>query len=182
VDAVELLTNDHDEVRSLFERFKQAEENEDTPAMRQLAESIFAELDTHTRIEEEIFYPAVKDAGGDELASLVDEGIEEHHVVDVLMREIRALDASEEETFVAKMTVLIENVEHHADEEEQEMFPQVRKICDDTQRAELGERLEAGKAVGDRTRDELYEQARDQGVEGRSSMTKDELADAVEHG
>src|SRR5215207_6018972 len=112
MDAIDLLTHDHDEVRALFERFRNAHEQEDSDEMRTVASSIFEELEVHTTIEEEIFYPAVHDQSED-LAEVVDEGLQEHHVVDVLMNEARELQVGDE-AWVAKVTVLMENVEHHA--------------------------------------------------------------------
>ena len=143
MDAIELLTADHDEVRGLFEQFRQAMEAEDMDRMKDLQRQIFAELETHTRIEEEIFYPAVRDADEEELGEEVDEGVQEHHVVKVLMREIE--EVSGDDTFQAKMKVLMENVEHHADEEEEEMFPDVREQFDQARLDELGAEMEAAK-------------------------------------
>ena len=124
MDAIQLLTQDHDEVRGLFEQFRQAEEAEDMDRMKELQKQIFSELETHTRIEEDIFYPAVREADEEELGDTVAEGIQEHHVVKVLMREVESV--SGDETYTAKMKVLMENVEHHAEEEETDMFPDVR--------------------------------------------------------
>jgi hemerythrin superfamily protein len=146
MDAIELLTSDHDEVREMFEQFRAAKEAEDTEQMRSLQQQIFDELETHTRIEEDVFYPAVKALGVEDLTETVGEGIQEHHVVKVLMREIR--DLSDQEVFEAKMTVLMENVEHHAEEEESEMFPDLREHMSDQQLDELGSELEAAKAAG----------------------------------
>jgi len=143
MDAIELLKADHDEVRSLFEQFRAAQEAEDADRMREVQQQIFAELETHTRIEEDIFYPAVREADEEELGEDVDEGIQEHHVVKVLMREIESV--SGEDTYVAKMKVLMENVEHHAEEEETEMFPEVREKMDPARLEELGAELEAAK-------------------------------------
>ena len=143
MDAIELLKKDHDEVRALFEQFRQAGEAEDMDRMKQLQKQIFSELETHTRIEEDIFYPAVKDTDDEELVENVDEGVQEHHVVKVLMREIE--DVSGDDTFQAKMKVLMENVEHHADEEEEEMFPDVRQQFDQARLAELGQEMEAAR-------------------------------------
>ena len=143
MDAIQLLKADHDEVRSLFEQFRQAHEAEDSARMKELQKQIFSELETHTRIEEDIFYPAVRDADEEELGETVDEGVQEHHVVKVLMREIE--EVSGEDTFVAKMKVLMENVEHHAEEEETDMFPDVREKMDQARLEELGAELEAAK-------------------------------------
>jgi hemerythrin superfamily protein len=143
MDAIELLKADHDEVRNLFEQFRQAHEAEDSDRMKELQQQIFSELETHTRIEEEIFYPAVREADEEELGETVDEGVQEHHVVKVLMREIESV--SGEETYIAKMKVLMENVEHHAEEEETDMFPDVREKMGQERLEELGAELEAAK-------------------------------------
>jgi hemerythrin superfamily protein len=146
MDAIELLTSDHDEVRAMFEQFRSAKEAENTEQMRSLQKQIFEELDTHTRIEEDIFYPAVRALDVEDLTETVTEGVQEHHVVKVLMREIR--DVSDQEIFEAKMTVLMENVEHHAEEEESEMFPDLREHMSEQRLVELGSELEAAKAAG----------------------------------
>ncbi len=180
MNAIDLLTQDHNEVRALFEKFQSAQEQEDTDQMSTVATSIFEELEVHTTIEEEIFYPAVRDAS-EELAETVDEGLQEHHVVDVLMNECRDLQAGEDD-WVAKITVLIENVEHHADEEEQEMFPDVREELGEERLQELGTQLEERKTTAKAdlaTKEELYEKAKAMGIEGRSEMTKAQLAEAV---
>ena len=143
MDALKLLTSDHEKVRGLFEEFRSAKDAEDKERMRSLQKSIFEELETHTRIEEDIFYPAVRELGDDDLTETVTEGKQEHHVVDVLMREIR--DLSDQAIFEAKMTVLMENVEHHADEEESELFPDLREKMTQERLDELGRELEAAK-------------------------------------
>ena len=180
MNAVDLLIQDHQVVRGLFQKFQSAQEAEDDAQMSELAEQIFEELDVHTTIEEEIFYPAVRD-GVDDSDELVDESEQEHHVVDVLLEEMRGIETAGDE-WVAKMTVLMENVEHHAEEEEQEMFPDCREQFGDERLDRLGEEMEARQrtAKAERaTKAELYEKAKDQDVEGRSEMTKDELAEAV---
>jgi len=185
MDALELLTADHNRVRGLFTRFQAAEGSNDGEAAR-LAATIFEELEVHTRIEEELFYPAVTKSN-EEIHELVTEGIEEHHVVDEIMAEARQLDPSDE-AWAAKVKVLIENVEHHAEEEEQELFPLVRKAFDADARAQLGQRLEARKAemgaptAADKehfTTEELNRLAREQQIPGRSSMKRDELLATV---
>lgn len=144
MDAIQLLTSDHENVRKLFDQFRSAAEEDDESEMRSIQEQIFDELETHTRIEEQVFYPAIRDLDGEELDDTVDESLQEHHVVDVLMREIRVL--KDLDVYKAKMTVLIENVEHHADEEEDEMFPDVRERMSQEELDELGSRLKAAKS------------------------------------
>ncbi len=143
MNAIDLLISDHETVRGLFADFKSAAEKDDFEGMKSAQKKIFAELEVHTRIEEEIFYPAVRNTGVDELVDAVAESNQEHHVVDLLMREVVKL--SDQEVFKAKMTVLIENVEHHADEEESDMFPEVKKQLSAEELDALGARLEAAK-------------------------------------
>jgi iron-sulfur cluster repair protein YtfE (RIC family) len=185
MDALELLTADHNRVRGLFTRFKDAEGENDAQAAK-LAAMIFEELEIHTKIEEEIFYPVITKLN-DQIHELVTEGVEEHHVVDELMAEAKGLAPSDEQ-WAAKIKVLIENVEHHADEEEQEMFPQVRTAMKDDARTALGQQLEAKKAAlgaptaADKAHlstEELNQLAREQEIPGRSSMKRDELLATV---
>ncbi|HEY0640381.1 MAG TPA: hemerythrin domain-containing protein [Pseudonocardiaceae bacterium] len=186
MDALDLLTADHNRVRGLFARFKEAQENDDTATMSELAAMIFEELRVHTAIEEQIFYPAVHDL--DDVADVVDEGVEEHHVVDVLMEEAKALDAADPR-WVAKVTVLIENVEHHAGEEEEELFPRIRQVTGEATRAEWGERMERMKAeegaptsadAEGMSVEELRALAGEQQIPGRSTMDRTELAATVD--
>lgn len=182
MDALELLRSDHDTVRGLFSEFADAREAADTDRMQQLQQQIFGELETHTAIEEEVFYPASREVGG-EAESLVDEGLEEHHVVEQLMGELRERSEADE-TWVAKMQVLIENVEHHAEEEEQELFPKLRDAFGEGRLSELGEQLQEAKQrreLDHASKEELYEQAQQLDIEGRSSMTKEQLGEAVQH-
>jgi hemerythrin superfamily protein len=186
MDAIELLTNDHNRVRGLFARFLGAHEREDGETMTTTATTILRELDVHTTIEEELFYPDVKERS-EEIGESVAEGMEEHHVAKVLMQEIRGLEPGDE-AWTAKVQVLIELVEHHAGEEEQEMFPLVRSALSSQERESLGEQLDARKqqlgappsdALLDLSKEELLELARQQEIRGRSKMSKEELAGAV---
>ncbi len=186
MDAVSLLTADHNRVRGLFARFQAAEESDDAAQMADLAAKIVTELEVHTQIEEEIFYPAV-DRADEELHDTVSEGVEEHHVAKTLIAEIKTL-TPDDDAWVAKMKVLIESVEHHAGEEEEEMFPQTRKAFDKATLEDLGMQLEALKAELDAptaadkehlTTEELKALAADQEIPGRSSMNREELLATV---
>jgi len=186
MDAVALLVADHNRVRGLFSKFKDAKEADDAAAMGALATKIFTELEVHTTIEEEIFYPWCHDQS-DEIGETVDEGVEEHHVVKVLMQEIGDLEPGDDQ-WVAKMQVVIENVEHHAEEEEKELFPKVRSNSSADDREQLGTRLDARKGeLGapvladkiDLTDDQLRTLATEQAIPGRSKMSRDELAATV---
>ena len=187
MDALALLTADHNRVRGLFARFQTAEEEKETEEMMELAAKIIVELEVHTTIEEEIFYPEIKGAS-EEIKDVVDEGVEEHHVAKTLIEEVKGL-TPDDDAWAAKMKVLIESVEHHAEEEEQEMFPQVRKVLDKAALEDLGVRLEGRKAqlgaptAADKehlTTEELRELAKEQEIPGRSSMDRDELVATVD--
>jgi hypothetical protein len=183
MDAIALLKADHNRVRGLFARFKAAHEAEDDETMTSLGTTIAEELAVHTTIEEEVFYPWAHELT-DKIAESVDEGLEEHHVVKVLLDEIAALTPATDE-WVAKMTVVIENVEHHAEEEETEMFPAVNGAASADDLRTQAEQLEARKAalgapvLGDKidlTDEKLHELATAQQIPGRSSMTHEEHA------
>lgn len=140
MDALELLKKDHRAVKDLFKR---AETNKDEKQQKRLFEQIKTELETHTRIEESVFYPAMEKR--DELKDMVLESLEEHKQVKTLLREIENL-TSDSEKFEPKLKVLMENVEHHAEEEEEgNMFPKVRQLFDKAELEKLGEQLEAAK-------------------------------------
>jgi hemerythrin superfamily protein len=136
--ATDLLKKQHKSVKALF---KKVEKTEDGRQRRQLMDEIANELKMHTKIEEEIFYPAVREIGSSKAEELVDESYEEHHVVDLVLAELPKVDP-EDERFAAKMTVLSELVEHHADEEEDEMFPMCEKKLGKERLQELGAQME----------------------------------------
>lgn len=140
--ATRLLKEDHDKVRALFREFESAGENAHKQKQG-IVERVFRELEVHTKIEEEIFYPAVKAKMGNEGEELVAESLQEHHVVDVLMGEMQPLQPDNPE-YEAKFTVLMENVEHHAEEEEKEMFPGAEKKLG-AELESLGERMQRRK-------------------------------------
>ena len=140
-DALELLKTDHRRVDELFSKVKANEDGNNKDVFTRIKE----ELDLHTHIEEQIFYPHLLENGDEELQKIVREGIEEHAQVKTLLPEIAALDGDSDD-FKAKLKVLMENVEHHVDEEENEMFPMVRDQIDEQMRTRLGSLLEAEKA------------------------------------
>jgi hemerythrin superfamily protein len=140
MDALELLKEDHQKVKELFE---EAEGTEDAKEKRKLFDEIQTELETHARIEETVFYPAMEKR--EELKDMVLESIEEHKQVKTLLREIDNLK-SDSEKFEPKLKVLMENVEHHAEEEEEgKMFPKVRQLFSQQDLESLGQELEAAK-------------------------------------
>ncbi|MER7334376.1 MULTISPECIES: hemerythrin domain-containing protein [unclassified Micromonospora] len=147
-DAIVLLKEDHKEMRRLFKAFQDAEEG--PAAQRQkLVSQILEALTVHTYLENEVMYPEVRKLLPD-LEDDILESYEEHHVADVLCAELFAMDA-DDERFNAKTTVLIENVLHHVEEEEQEWFPKVRDALGRKQLQEIGERMIELRADAPRT-------------------------------
>jgi hemerythrin superfamily protein len=131
-NAIEMLQSDHQKVKALFRQYEAAGDRA-YQKKQGIAEEVFTELEVHTTLEEELFYPAMKRKADHDGKDLVAEAVEEHHVVTTLMEELKGLDPKDER-YDAKFTVLMENVEHHIKEEEEEMFPEAEEV--------LGERLD----------------------------------------
>lgn len=142
-DAIVILKDDHQQIRKVFKDFAAAGENAEV-RKGQLVDRMIELLTQHTYIENEVMYPRVRELLP-ELEDDVLESYEEHHVADVLVTELAAMKPSDER-FDAKTTVLIENVSHHMDEEEQDWFPKVREGLGRKALQEIGEAmLEAKK-------------------------------------
>lgn len=141
MDAFELLKKDHEKVSGIFEKLEPTTERA-VKTREELFTQLKQELDIHTQIEEQIFYPAIKEA--QETHEITLEAYEEHAVVKQLLAELEQL-SKDDETWGAKLTVLKENVEHHVEEEEGEMFPSAKKVLSSEQIEALGERMEAAK-------------------------------------
>jgi len=142
MDAITLLKEDHRTVKALFRKFEQAGDRA-FATKRKLVDKITEELSVHAAIEEQVFYPAVRhaiEATEDDVL----ESLEEHHIVKWTLSELEKMDPKDER-FDAKVTVLIESVEHHMNEEEGEMFPKVRKALSRTQLNDLGDLMERAK-------------------------------------
>ncbi len=137
--ATDLLKKQHKNVKALF---KKVENTEGGRQRRQLMDEIANELKIHTKIEEEIFYPAVRELGTSKAEEMIDEAFEEHHVVDLVLAELPQVDP-EDERFDAKMTVLSELIEHHVEEEEGELFPMAEKKLGKDRLQMLGEQMQS---------------------------------------
>jgi hemerythrin superfamily protein len=137
-DAIVLLRNDHKAIRKLFREFRSAGPDAEAEKGR-IVDQIIEALTVHTYLENECMYPEVRKLAPD-LEDDILESFEEHHVADVLVTEL-AVMKPDNERFDAKATVLIENVEHHIEEEEQEWFPKVREELGRKQLQEMGARL-----------------------------------------
>ena len=147
-DAIVLLKADHQEIREQFRRFTAAGENA-AAAKGKIVDKIIELLTVHTYIENEVMYPEVCALLPD-LKDDVLESYEEHHVADVLCMELAGMPAGAER-FDAKVTVLIENVTHHIEEEEQDWFPKVRAGLARKQLQELGAKLEQARKKAPRS-------------------------------
>lgn len=144
MNAISLLKADHDKVKKMLaEGESTTERGEKTRT--ELFQTLKAELTIHERIEEEIFYPALK--AHPKAKDIVLEAFEEHHVVDNVMGELEATDVTDE-TWGAKFLVMKENIEHHIEEEEGEMFDQARAVFDRDELEELGARMLELKQLG----------------------------------
>jgi hemerythrin superfamily protein len=138
MNAIELLKSDHRTVEQLFQKVKATEDSEH----KALFEKIKEELEIHTHIEETIFYPKMREEP--ELEDIILEGIEEHHQAKIFLRELSAL-SEDSEKFEPKLKVLMEDITHHVQEEEGEMFPKIEEVFDEAILNELGAEMEKEK-------------------------------------
>lgn len=141
MDALRLLKEDHDKVKKMLDELESTTER-GVKTREQLFTKVRQELEVHETIEEQIFYPALKDHPKTKEIAL--EAYEEHHVVDTVMAEIEGL-AYDDEKWGAKFAVMKENLEHHIEEEEGEMFKQAKQVFDEDELTQLGERMMARK-------------------------------------
>jgi hemerythrin superfamily protein len=144
MDAITLLKQDHKTIEGLFKKFEQAGPRADK-TRRNVADKIVKELSVHAVIEEQVFYPVVREVVPDTEETVL-ESLEEHHVAKWVASEIDGMPP-DAERFKAKVTVLIENVRHHIEEEEEELFPEVRKALGRKQLDELGEAMKKAKKL-----------------------------------
>ena len=142
MDAITLLKADHDKLKGLLRELEPTTER-GVKTRTELFARIKAELTAHEIIEEEIFYPTLK--AHPKAREIVLEGYEEHGVVDTIMGELESLPV-DDETWGPKAKVMIENIEHHIEEEEGEMFTKARQVLDTAELRDLGEVMAARKA------------------------------------
>ena len=139
MDVLTFLKDEHDEAKAVFKKLEGAKGAE----AQRLWDQLSSMLSLHEELEETYFYPALRQSPKTE--DLILEGYQEHHVMDVLIGEIAALKPSDE-AWEPKIKVLQENTEHHIEEEEEELFPKVRKIWDSEMRQKVGKEMEQHKA------------------------------------
>ena len=183
-DVITVLKNEHREVEQLLEQLKSREGE-----LERILDKVATMLIAHSHGEEDVVYPAVRDAVPD-CAGMVEHGKDEHHEVEQLLKKLRATDP-DDSAFDEMVDELVDDVQDHVEEEESTVLPAFENATDATTRAQLCERYltrknqempaDAGTAYPDEmTRDELYERAKQLDIEGRSKMNKRELARAVQ--
>jgi hemerythrin superfamily protein len=181
MDPTKLLEADHRTVETLFEQIEQAEGEERTALIQELATS----LQGHMELEEQVVYPAMEPITG---AETVQEGVTEHELARKNLQDMIGL-APDEPGFGAALEAVKAGIEHHVEEEEGEVFPQLRKEGEDQlasmatpfmqKRMELGLPMDAETIAAASTKEELLQEAKSAEVSGAASMTKTELAQAL---
>lgn len=141
--ATKMLKEQHDEVRSLFKEYEGSGEGAHA-TRKKLIDEACQKLEVHAELEERIFYPACRELEDEDARKMVGESLEEHLIVKRLIQELKGLKGTDEK-FESKATVLKESVEHHAAEEEKDLFPEAEKEFDDDRLRELGGEMEALK-------------------------------------
>lgn len=141
MDALRLIKQDHEEIKKMMDQLDSTTER-GVKTREQAFGKLKRELQVHETVEEEIFYPALKEHP--KAKEIVLEGYEEHHAVDTLVGELEAVPF-DEERWGAKFTVIKENVEHHIEEEEGEMFSKARQVFDRSELEDLGKQMEQRK-------------------------------------
>lgn len=126
MNAVQILLKDHEEIKEFFSQFEESGERA-RKKKQTIAEKVIKEIKSHSQLEEQIFYPAVREQADKETQEVVLEGIEEHRIADFMMARLQETQP-EDETFDAKFKALMESVRHHLKEEEHKLFPEAKKI------------------------------------------------------
>jgi hemerythrin-like domain-containing protein len=141
MDAFKLLKSDHEKVAGILDKIEGTTERA-LKTREELFTQLKTELDIHANIEETIFYPVLEKA--EESRDITLEAFEEHRIVKQLLNELEA-EAKDDEKWTAKFTVLKENIEHHVEEEEGELFKKARRVLSEEEIEELGARMEQVK-------------------------------------
>jgi hemerythrin superfamily protein len=141
--ALTMLKTDHRKVETLFTAFENADGKQKKAS---IVKQIITELSIHAAVEEQVFYPAVREAMRESDEDMILEALEEHHIVKWVLSELEKM-TPDDERFDAKVKVLCENVTHHVKEEEQELFKKVRKAMNVKKLNELGAAMAAAKKI-----------------------------------
>lgn len=143
-DAITILKDDHQRLEKLFKKYEDTTDRAHA-TRRKLVDKIIEELSVHSAIEEQVLYPVSRDLS-DRADEQTLESLEEHHVAKVTMAELMKLDPSDER-FHPKVTVLMESIRHHVEEEEQELFPMMREALGRNELQDLGEKLQQARGI-----------------------------------
>ena len=143
-DAITQLKDDHEKVEKLFKKYEDTTSRA-VKTRRKLVDQVIEELSMHAAIEEQVFYPISRVLSEESLDQTL-ESLEEHHLVKTTLTELAKLDPTDER-FHPKVTVLMENVRHHVEEEEQELFPMMRKAFGRNDMSDLGDALDEARQV-----------------------------------
>jgi hemerythrin superfamily protein len=141
MNALKVLEQDHQKVKGLFQELGRASDHN---KRKELFDKIDTALEIHAHIEETVFYPAIEQH--EELSEMVAEALEEHQEAKALLEELEEMGPEQHE-FDSTLQELMEGVEHHVQEEESEMFPQVREVFDEDELEQLGQELESAKGT-----------------------------------
>lgn len=181
MDVTRILESDHRMVEDLFDRIEKAEGDERLPLIEELKTNLLA----HMQLEEEVVYPAMKPVTGEEE---VTEGETEHELARKALADLEAL-APDEPGFGAALEACKAGIDHHVGDEEDDVFPKLRKEGESTlaematpfmtKRLALGMPMPPDALSAASTKDELLQEASNAGIDGASSMTKDELAERL---
>ena len=188
MDAIALLQRDHKEVEQLFKQFEKLT-GRAQKSKQKIVQKVIRELAIHSAIEEMLFYPAVRTASLKatqrtlkEAGDTILESLEEHHIVKWTLSELEKMKP-EDERFDAKVEVLMESVRHHVEEEQEELFPKVRRLFDAKVLQELGERMEKAKKIAPtRPHPRAPDQPPGNMVAGTVSAVMDRAKDMVRDG
>ena len=188
MNAIALLTRDHQEVERLFKQFEKLTERAQK-SKQKIVMNIIRELAIHSAVEEMLFYPAVRTAALKaqgralkEAADTVLESLEEHHVVKWTLSELEKMKP-EDERFDAKVKVLMESVRHHVEEEQRELFPKARRLLGEEVLDQLGERIEKAKKLAPtRPHPRAPDQPPGNMVAGTVAAVMDRAKDALREG
>jgi hemerythrin superfamily protein len=192
-DVVDLIKAQHRQIEKLLEQAQEAEPEQ----MAELVRQVGALLLPHSQAEESFVYPAIRDHARDE-QSEVKDGVAEHHHIEDLLRELLD-EAPDTPGYDGKLAAMAGELQHHVEEEEQDLLPVLSSKASDAERDDLGARFAAATGADrsvqtqgsprtqgspedrdGRTRDELYQEAKEKDVSGRSRMSRDELAEALD--
>lgn len=195
MNAIELLTKDHRKVEELFAELEQAE---DGAARAEIFQQICEEVLVHAHAEEQVLYPAAREQLED-ADELVQDSLEEHHAVEERLTKLLEMD-SDDPSFLQRCLEVRDLIDHHVEEEEGQLFPQLRAQLEEQDLEAMGEELQqvkeeelaegpveqvqggtrrggarSSREAVEPTKQELYEEAKRQEIQGRSKMSKEEL-------